>query len=203
MHEAFHTLIGHADYARSALGFGLDELNLERDSGASHHLVQAMELEADGAAFSNFWFTLKQSPKFGVCPRPHPDPADRIAEATLAGLIALLAIEARRTHLVQTRELRHPFPSRRITSILRMLATYERRGVLPTGCREKLAAKFREIRPMLAIDSIYALVDLICNERDLAQADTARLTELIALYRAELSIFEELSYARRITLSVC
>ncbi len=200
MHEAFHTLIGHADYMRGRFAFGLDELELNRETGETRHLIQAMELEADGAAFSNFWLTLRQSPKFGICGQTNPDPADRIAEATLAGMMALLALEARRVRLKPRRETTHPFPSRRIVSVLRLLATFERRGGLPAGCLDRLAHKAAAIRPALETMPMVALFDLLTKDRTFNEEDRERLSDLIALYKKELTVFDDLSYAPRIRL---
>ena len=201
MHEAFHTLVGHADFVRCELQLSIDELAMAQSSGGPDNLMQAIELEADGAAFSNFWFTLRQNPRFGVAMPGEVDLAERIGEATMAAMTALLAIEARRARLGRPGERTHPFPSRRITSILRLLMTYERRGVLPPGCRAQLGRKARALRSSVDGMAIAPLVDLIGQDREIDPDDAVRLGELIAFYREELSVFEQLSYAPRIALA--
>ena len=200
MHEAFHTLLGHTDFACEAMGLTLDEINLDRDAGPNSALMQAMELDADGAAFSNFWLTLRQSPHFGVCRDPSPDPADRIAEAAMGGMLALIAIEARRAKIKDGRELTHPFPSRRVGSVVRLLATCERRGVLPKGVRAKLAAKARRYRDALAGQLVEPLLDVITGDRDIPGDDVDRLSRLIALHKEELALLEDASFAPRVRM---
>ena len=201
LHEAVHTLIGHADFASQRLNLSLDELSLERESGTWSELIQAIELEADSAAFSNLWLTLKQSPRFGFCADQAPDPVDRIAEATIAGMTALLAIEGRRLKLNQDKEYHHPFPSRRISSILRLLSTYEQRGLLPKGVREAVAEKAKHQRPFFQDTPLARLVDVISGKTNHRPEDIARLSELIELYKSKLTQFEEMSYAPRVRLA--
>lgn len=200
MHEAFHTLLGHTDYVRQVNGLCMDELVLEREEAPNNVIMQAMELDADGAAFSNFWLTLRQSPRFGVCRDPNPDSSDRIAEATMAGMLALIALEMRRAKYTTSRELTHPFPSRRVASSVRLLATLERRGVLPKGVRGKLAEKARNYQKALYGQPVAPLFDVITGDRDVSPDDADRLSELIAIHRNELGLLDDASFALRVKM---
>ena len=104
MHEAFHTLIGHVDFASEVLGLSLDELNMEDPGGFESDVLQALELDADGAALTNFCLTLNQAPRFGVVADGNVDPAHRVAQAAEGAIIALSMLELRREQLGTTRE---------------------------------------------------------------------------------------------------
>ncbi|MEM8671184.1 MAG: hypothetical protein AAGG48_26920 [Planctomycetota bacterium] len=200
-HEAFHTLVGHAGYVRDQLNLGMDEVAFHRDATKRDELIQAMELEADGAAFTNFWLTLNQSPRFGYCEDPDPDPTSRIAEATMGCMIPILAIEARRGRLSKRTERRHPFPSRRVSLILRLLQTYERKGKLPSGTAAKLRELAAIARPKLVGIGVDGLLDLLAGDNSIDTDDKAKLNHLIKTYNDHLSVFEELSFAPRIRIT--
>ncbi|MEM9395789.1 MAG: hypothetical protein AAGA38_18180 [Pseudomonadota bacterium] len=198
MHEAFHTLIGHVDFASEVLGLSLDELNMEDPGGFSSDVLQALELDADGASLTNFCLTLVQTPKFGIVADGNLDPAHRVAQAAEGAIIALAILELRRERLGLRDEKSHPNPSRRFANLMGMLRSFERRGMLPKGTVENLSRRIAKWQAAFAGSSVEALLDIVIHPEKKIEADTKRLSDLIKLGKSELAIFEETSFAPRV-----
>ena len=200
MHEAFHTLIGHVDFASEVLGLSLDDLNMEDPGGFESDVLQALELDADGAALTNFCLTLNQAPRFGVVADGNVDPAHRVAQAAEGAIIALSMLELRREQLGTTREGSHPNPSRRFANIMGMLRSFERRSLLPQGTLDALSRRIRWLQPAFSETSMGPLLEPIADPSKQIEDDVQRLSDLIRLGNAELTVFEQTSFAPRVRL---
>lgn len=201
MHEAFHTLIGHVDFARDILGLDMDELSLTANNPFYHEVHQAMELDADGAALTNFSLTVVGRTRFGICADGNLDPPYRVAQAAEGAFIALAAIEGRRSALAHASETSHPWPSRRIASARGLLSTFERRGQLPKGTMVELARRIERLLPHIQNPQILSLLSVLTTHGKIAEGDAGRLSELIQLGRSELKVFEETPFAPRVRLN--
>lgn len=200
MHEAFHTLIGHVDFASEVLGLSLEELSMEHPRGFESDVLQALELDADGAALTNFCLTLKQSPRFGVVADGNVDPAHRVAQAAEGAIIALSILELQREQRGTATEGSHPNPSRRFANVMGMLRSFERRSLLPQGTLDALSLRIRRLQPAFSGTSMAPLLEPIADPSTRIEDDVQRLSDLIKLGNAELAIFEQTSFAPRVRL---